>query len=136
MRGEYKSLVIFYMNMAYTRCTAFKITHPFCFLFSFLGGALDYAFNFQGSISQYKQHLTISLHFSCAHFFSMSLSQHAGWNALCVERSTLKGNLSDSCLVCTTFTATVLYPGYNWYESHKMTLALDLLSSDPCFLTE
>ncbi|XP_042632353.1 E3 ubiquitin-protein ligase RNF115-like isoform X2 [Cyprinus carpio] len=44
---------------------------------------------------------------------SISSEQHAGWNALCVERSTLKGNLPDSCPVCTTFTATVSCPGYN-----------------------
>ncbi|XP_016299832.1 E3 ubiquitin-protein ligase RNF115-like isoform X2 [Sinocyclocheilus anshuiensis] len=44
---------------------------------------------------------------------SISLEQHAGWNALCVERSTPKGNLSNSCPVCTTFTATVSCPGYN-----------------------
>ncbi|XP_016299833.1 E3 ubiquitin-protein ligase RNF115-like isoform X3 [Sinocyclocheilus anshuiensis] len=41
------------------------------------------------------------------------ITQHAGWNALCVERSTPKGNLSNSCPVCTTFTATVSCPGYN-----------------------
>ncbi len=70
MRGKYESLVIFDMNMAYTQCTAFKITQiHFVFLFSFLDGAVDYAFNFQGSISQYKQHLTISLFIFLVQFF-------------------------------------------------------------------
>ncbi len=83
MRGKYESLVIFDMNMAYTRCTAFKITQIH-FLFSFLDGAVDYAFNFQGFISQYKQHLTISLFIFLVQFFFLRLSHSMPAGMPCV----------------------------------------------------